>query len=402
MAEPPPIDEDVLGDGDVSFLDGRSSGSAQTESAVLSRLEQQTQEIKSLKAALLEQKELYRSALGELATEKEKNKALSASLEELQAARGAALPPIERPRDSVQLSVDDTTGETTARLNERVRTYELEIRSLRDDVKAWDEAVALNEAKIQQLQLELASSADGKDSAMRVLQEATRHVTQLEEELARREKGSPRASKAEQGRSNSGSKRACSYSMGQVADLLAEADALRMNLDVAQRNLRETERLREIDAGTIEQLRAECERLTALLAAKLAAQETTKPSAFVGMGGVQQCYSSHQQDTTTPCVSGGDTGEDKNAAASLEGGDSNTTAEGRMTPSQVCQADVKEVQMEETCGGQAANECNTIEGPSASATFDNRQIDGVGAVQQLTNDGHETIEQGDTSILVIS
>ncbi|KAL5481946.1 hypothetical protein EMCRGX_G022222, partial [Ephydatia muelleri] len=189
MAEPPPIDEDVLGDGDVSFLDGRSSGSTQTESAVLSRLEQQTQEIKSLKAALLEQKELYRSALGELATEKEKNKALSASLEELQAARGAALPPIERPRDSVQLSVDDTTGETTARLNERVRTYELEIRSLRDDVKAWDEAVALNEAKIQQLQLELASSADGKDSAMRVLQEATRHVTQLEEELARREKG---------------------------------------------------------------------------------------------------------------------------------------------------------------------------------------------------------------------
>ena len=415
MAEPPPIDEDVLGDGDASFLDGRSSGiAAQTESAVLSRLEQQTQEIKSLKTALLEQKELYRSTLGELATEKEKNKALSESLEELKTARGTALPPVEQtarvaPNDNsmMQLSADATVGETTARLNERVRAYELEIRSLRDDVKAWDEAAALNEARIRQLQLELASTADGKESAMSVLQEATQKVKQLEEELARREKGSPKADKAEQSnRSNpAGSKRACSYSMGQVADLAAEADALRMNLDVAQRNLRETERLREIDAGTIEQLRTECDRLAALLAAKMAEQEMARPSAFVGMGEPQH---SSQQDTLkhstiAPFLSGGDTSEDKSVAvvtASLGGGDSTTDAEGRVAPSQECQMAPSqyqtEVQMEETSdpsGAQAAPEC---EGPSAS-----RQVDEVGKVQlSNANDGHETIGQGDTSILI--
>lgn len=405
MAEPPPIDEDVLGDGDASFLDGRSSGiAAQTESAVLSRLEQQTQEIKSLKTALLEQKELYRSTLGELATEKEKNKALSESLEELKTARGTALPPVEQtarvaPNDNsmMQLSADATVGETTARLNERVRAYELEIRSLRDDVKAWDEAAALNEARIRQLQLELASTADGKESAMSVLQEATQKVKQLEEELARREKGSPKADKAEQSnRSNpAGSKRACSYSMGQVADLAAEADALRMNLDVAQRNLRETERLREIDAGTIEQLRTECDRLAALLAAKMAEQEMARPSAFVGMGEPQH---SSQQDTLkhstiAPFLSGGDT-------CFLGGGDSTTDAEGRVAPSQECQMAPSqyqtEVQMEETSdpsGAQAAPEC---EGPSAS-----RQVDEVGKVQlSNANDGHETIGQGDTSILI--
>ena len=449
MAEPPPIDEEVLNDGDVSVMDGRSSSKSQVESAVLSRLEQQVQEIKSLKAAFLEQKELYLGALNELAIEKKKNKALAASLEELQAARGeASSVPNEQlaPASTSDYKLTATAGAETARLNEKVRAYELEIRSLRDDVKAWDEAAALDHSKIQQLQLELASTVDGKENALKVLQEATLQVKKLEEELEQ-QKGVPRQDKTEQSHSNRNFKRACSYSMSQVADLEAESEALKMNLDVAQRNLRETERLRENDARVIERMRVECERLTALVAANTAELDGAKPHACIGTEGLQQSSLSHQKvtlqhDTTidmTPCFMVEGTGKVENviAAASLEGsmsgegaheiataegrktpleeGECPAIAEGTKTPSGECPAaDISQVQTEGTSdaslnwGAQAAPEHDTIHGPLASGTADSRQEGevGVGTEQHTMKDSDENrnFKQGeiDTTVIIIS
>lgn len=398
MAEPPPLDESVLGDEDVSFMDGRSSGGPATESAVLSKLEHQTQEIKSLKAALLEQKELYRAVLSELNMEKEKNKALGESLKELKGATSVALPSVDQtaPEDHTDTHPVPAVVATaeTARLNEKIRAYELELRSLRDEIKAWDEAAALNESKIQQLQQELASTVDGKENALKVMQEATRQVKQLEEELAR-QKGSPRTEKTVQ----SHSKRPCTYSVGQVADLVAEAEALRMNLDVARRNLKETERLREIDAKTIEQMRNECDKLTALVAAKMAEQEKTKPPAFVGTEGAERLPSVHQmhvpaqQHSTPPCnsITKGDANEDKNAAVAAscvsDEGRGATLEEGRVTLSDERQAMTEEQKSIPSHGGaQVVPECCVTEVFETEQQLMEDRDDNVGPVVQ-----HESI-----------
>ena len=405
MAEPPPIDEDVLCDGDVSEMDGKSLAKPQIENAVLSRLEQQAQDIKSLKAALLEQKELYREVLSELAAEKGKNKTLADSLAELQGARTeVTLPSVKQSTES---SADSSSGgraeplaaTENVRLSERLRAYEAEIRSLRDDAKAWDEAAALNQSKIEQLQLELASTADGKENAMKVLQQATRQVKQLEEELAQR-KGVPLI-----GGSSQNLKRACSYSMSQLDDLVAEVEALRMNLDVAQRNLRETERLRELDARVIEQMRVECDRLTVLAATKPAEPDGIKPAARAGMEGAQHPPLSLQLlATQLSCTTVGRPDEVKGGIvdARIEGcilGQSEKTiAEGSATPPRVCLTDISHVLREvqvaasHNLGAEVTPGYDLAQGPSAVSVVGARWEGEVGIEQQ----GHST------SILITS